>query len=403
MKPSSFLKVFPHALCTGILGAASLHALDLTPPDSTVRASIRGTLDMEMYVTDPPAPGLLFSDDEVFLNPRATLFLDMNLGSHVFASVQARVDRGFDPGVVEDGTARLDEYFVRWTPLDSEALNFQVGKFATVFGNWVPRHLSWENPFITAPVPYENVVGITDLAAPANRAAFLNRKRTPDKKREWLPVIWGPSYAHGAALTGRVETFEYALEVKSASLSSRPSAWEAREVDFDEPTITGRLGWRPNAAWNLGGSFSTGAYLLPVADASLPHGASRGDFSQDTLGFDFSFARHHFELWGELMLSRFEVPRVGDVETLAYYLEARYKVTESLFLAARWNQQFFDDVSDGHGGDTTWDRDLFRVDLSVGYRFNRNLQAKLQYSYGHEGGPGANADHLLAAQMTVRF
>jgi predicted porin len=104
-----------------------------------------------------------------------------------------------------------------------------------------------------------------------------------------------------------------------------------------------------------------------------------------------------------LALSRFEVPRVGDADTLSYFLEAKYKLTESLFLAARWNQQFFDDVGDGRGGSTSWDRDLYRADFAMGYRFNRNLQTKLQYSYGYEGGENANADHLLAAQVTVRF
>lgn len=395
-----------HPLLTLVAWCAlggGLFAIDLTPADSPVHVSLRGTLDAELYVTDSPAPGLLFSDDESFFNPRATLFLDVNVGSHIFASMQARFDRGFDPGVEEDGDARLDEYFIRWTPLDSPALNFQAGKFATVFGNWVPRHLSWDNPFITAPVPYENVVGMTDLAAPLTRAAFLNRKNLADKKREWLTQIWGPSYAHGASVFGRSEEFDYAFEIKSAALSSRPSAWEASDTEWDEPTFTGRVGWRPDVAWNVGTSFSTGAYLQPDRDLLLPRGTDRGDFTQDAIGFDVSYAWHRFELWGELILSRFEVPRVGDTETLSYYVEAKYKLTENLFLAARWNQQFFDDMGDGRGGSTSWDRDLYRADFAVGYRFNRNLQTKLQYSYGHEGGLNANADHLLAAQVTVRF
>ena len=141
----------------------------------------------------------------------------------------------------------------------------------------------------------------------------------------------------------------------------------------------------------------------PIPNGTLPRGTDRDDFRQDTVGFDASYAQHHFELWGEVMLSRFEVPRVGDADTLAYYLEAKYKITESLFVAARWNQQFFDDVPDGSGGAATWDRDLFRADFSVGYRFNRSLQTKVQYSYGHERGPNANGDHLLAAQVTWRF
>jgi hypothetical protein len=384
-------------------GGGALQAIDLLPADSPVQVSVSALVDLETYATDAPAPGLLFSDDEVFFNPRLTLFADLHFGERLSGFVQARLDRGFDPGAREDGDIRLDEYALTWKPFDEPLLNVRVGKFATVFGNWVPRHLSWDNPFITAPVPYENVVGIADHAVPLSQGAFLNRKTIPDKKREWLPVLWGPVYAHGASVFGRIEKFDYAFEIKSASISSRPYAWDARHTDWDAPTVSGRVGYRPSATWNLGSSFSTGAYMLADPDGTLPRGTDRDDFRQDTLAFDVSYARHHFELWGEVILSRFEVPRVGDADTLAYYLEAKYKITESLFVAARWNQQFFDEVADGRGGEGVWDRDLFRADFSVGYRFNRSLQAKVQYSYGHEGGPNANGDHLLAGQVTWRF
>jgi hypothetical protein len=381
----------------------ALRAIELLPGDSPVQVSLSGEVDLETFLSEQPPPGLLFSDDEVFFNPRLTLFADLHFGSHLAGFVQARLDRGFDPGSREDGDIRLDEYSLTWTPLDSPVINVRAGKFATVFGNWVPRHLAWDNPFITAPVPYENVAGIADHNAPLSKEAFLTRKTIPDKKREWLPLIWGPEYAHGASVFGRIEQFDYAFEIKSASLSSRPYAWDARHVDWDAPTVTGRLGYRPNASWNIGTSYSSGAYMLADPNGTLPRGTDRGDFRQDTLGFDASYAHHHFELWGELMLSRFEVPRVGDADTLAYYLEAKYKITESLFVALRWNQQFFDDVSDGRGGSAEWDRDLFRADFAVGYRFNRWLETKLQYSYGQEQGPNANGDNLLAAQVTWRF
>jgi len=395
--------LFFAVVLAGLGASPALRAYDLLPDDWPVRISVSALVDLETYYSDGLPPGLLFPDDEVFFNPRLTLFADLHFGSHLAGFVQARLDRGFDPGAREGGDVRLDEYALTWTPLDEPVINVRVGKFATVFGNWVPRHLSWDNPFITAPVPYENVFGIADHIAPPSKGAFLTRKTVPDKKREWLPLIWGPEYAHGASVLGRIEDFDYAFEIKSASISSRPYAWDARHVEWDAPTVTGRLGYRPDASWNLGASFSTGAYMLADPHDTLPRGTDRGDYRQDTLGFDASYAHHHFELWGELMLSRFEVPRVGDAGTVAYYLEAKYKITESLFVAARWNQQFFDEVSDGRGGEAAWDRDLFRADFSVGYRFNRSLESKLQYSYGHEGGPNANGDHLLAAQVTWRF
>lgn len=377
--------------------------LDLLPPDSPLGVSLRGMLDLEFYASQRPPPGLLFENDTAFFNPRMTLFADLHAGRHLAGFVQARFDRGFDPGAKPDGDARLDEYYLRWTPWDEPVVNLQAGKFATVFGAWVPRHLSWDNPFITAPAAYENVIGVGDVGAPPTVGAFLNRRNLPDNKPGWMPVIWGPSYASGASWFGRVGRADYAFEVKNAGLSSRPGSWQADETGFSAPTWTGRLGYRPSASWNLGASGSTGAYVVRDPQNVLPAGSDRGDFRQHVLGLDAAYARHHIELWSELILSRFEVPAVGHADTLAYFVEAKYKITESLFAALRWNQQFFSSVGAPAGGETVWDRDLSRVDAALGWRFNRWLQAKVQYSYGTEPGPNRNGRNLLATVLTLRF
>ena len=116
-----------------------------------------------------------------------------------------------------------------------------------------------------------------------------------------------------------------------------------------------------------------------------------------------SYAWRHWQLWSEVFCSRFEVPNVGDADTLAYYIEAKYKITTQLFAALRWNQQFFGDVPDGAGGQTAWDRDAWRVDAALGCRFTRHLQGKLQYSYTHQKGPLQQGAQLVAAQVTLKF
>ena len=68
---------------------------------------------------------------------------------------------------------RLDEYAIRVSPLKDIPLSVQVGKFGTVVGNWVPRHYSWDNPFINAPLPYENVTGVWDSEAPEDVDVLL--------------------------------------------------------------------------------------------------------------------------------------------------------------------------------------------------------------------------------------
>jgi hypothetical protein len=395
------------ALTVGARAQEFLDKLDdrlfLEIPKINFRTDLSVLADIEGYTIDQNAPGLLFSNHDVLIQPRLSLFLDTRLGDHLYSFVQVRVDRGFDPGSSPSGAVRADEYLLRYTPFDHPWLNLQVGKFATVYGSFVARHDSWNNPFINAPLPYENITIASDQVVAGSPAAFLARKNKVDQKNIWVPILWGPSYASGASIFGTVDRFDYAFEVKNAGLSSRPAYWDFVDWSLSHPTFSGRVGYRPNAAWNIGANGSVGPYLILDPGEEKTFGVKMGDFNQITLGPDVSFAWRHWQFWGEAMASRFEVPYVGDADTLAYYLETKYKFTPELFGAVRWNQQFFEDVPNGAGGKTPWDRDMWRVDSALGYRFTRHMQAKLQYSYTHQKGPFQQGEQMAALQFTLKF
>jgi hypothetical protein len=364
-------------------------------------SELSGLLDLEGYYVDQRPPGLLF-EDESFFNRRLSLFLDTQLGPHLYSFVQARLDRGFDPGE-KDFEARADEYLLRWTPWNDSRLNLQFGKFATVVGSWVQRHDSWQNPLITAPLPYENLTPVSDDDIPNSPADFLGRRRVPDAKDSWLPVIRGPAYTTGWSLFGTLGQFDYAFELKNAAISSQPYSWQLDNSLWQDPTVSGRLGLRPGPDWNHGVSFSVGAYLSQEAADALPPGKRISDYNQFTAGYDVGYAWQRWQLWGEVFLTRFEVPNVGNADLLAYYVEAKFKISSGLYAAARWNQEFFGSVNDGLGGQEAWGNDMYRIDLALGYRFTRHLQGKLQYSFGHRNAALQQGEQLAAAQVTVKF
>lgn len=387
-------------------------ALRVESPDGLLRAELSGLFDLEGYYIDQRPPGLIFGGGDSFVNPRLTLFLDAHLGKQLYGFVQARFDRGFDPRA--PGGARADEWFLRWTPRADGVVNLQAGKFATVVGNWVPRHDSWQNPFINAPLPYENVTTISDGASADSPEELVARRHLPDKKYAWVPLIWGPSYATGLAAFGNVAWFDWAVEVKNASLSSRPKEWNPDVRGFDEPTGSARVGVRPDAMWAFGASASSGPYLRAQGERTLYDFADPGDVRQTVVGVDGRFAWRHLEVWSEVFLGRFDAPincgfckytpaHVQDADTLAYYLEARYRHGAKLFTAVRWNQQFFGDIDDRSGGTVPWDNDAWRVDTAIGWRFDRHLQAKLQYSFSQQVGTLQQGEQLVAAQLTLKF
>ena len=376
-------------------------ALTFSGFNNVLRARLSGTVDLEAYHFQQPAPGLIDSNIDNLFNPRLTLFLDAQAGSQFYFFAQSRLDREFDPST-HGAQVRLDEYALRFTPWDDGRFNLQVGKFATVVGNFVQRHLSWENPFVNAPLVYENITLISDKQAPTSPLDFVQRFE-PAGKYEFNPVIWGPSYASGVSISGRLGKFDYAAEMKNSALSSRPESWSVTEVGLGDPTFSGRLGFRPNEAWSFGVSASDGTYFRPEAESTLPRGRDIGDYRELVLGQDISFAWHHLQIWAEFYEARFQVPRVGDADTFAYYVEAKYKFTPQLFGALRWNQQLFGDVPDGGGGQIHWGQDLGRIDAALAYRFTPHTQLKIQYSFQHETTGQEEDNHLVAAQFTIRF
>jgi hypothetical protein len=376
-------------------------ALTISVFHDNVRARLSGLIDLEFFRLDQPPIGLINTDDHFLFNPRLTLFLDTQLGPHLYFFIQTRIDRGFDPG--DAGVqVRLDEYALRFTPWDNGALNIQIGKFATVVGNWVERHHSWENPFITAPLPYENLTAVSDIVVPLSTYYFVNQP-TPTERYEHNPLIWGPSYATGLSAAARLGRFDLAIEIKNSALASRPGVWTALDSGFSEPTISGRAGFRPNESWNFGFSASSGPYYRPEAGRLLPRGMDVEDFHELVLGQDISFAWRHWQFWAEFYEVRFEVPRVGDADTFAYYLEAKYKFTPQLFAALRWNQQLFGTVQDVTGQSMRWGKDVWEIDGAVAYRFTAHTQLKLQYTFQDERSASEKFNHTFAAQFTVRF
>ncbi len=238
---------------------------------------------------------------------------------------------------------------------------------------------------------------------------YINRGRLEDEKFEYLPITWAPSYASGISASGRFGVFEAAVELKNASLSSRPESWDLTQIGFEHPTVSARAAVRPNEMWNFGFSASKGAYFRPEAESTLPSGKGLGDYDQIVLGQDISFAWHHLQIWAECYESRFEVPTLGsgpefNADALSYHIEAKYKFLPQLAGALRWNQQFFSDAPDAFGdGGVPWWHDIWRVDTALIYRLTEHTQLKVQYNLQHEDGTGRGYGHTFATQITVRF
>lgn len=368
-------------------------------PDDAWRARVSGLMTLEGYQLEQPPPGLLFTEGDALFNPRLVLYLDAQQGPALSAFAQVRVDRGFDPGTGHL-RGRLDEYALRVAPWADARCSVQVGQFATVIGNWVGRHDARDNPFVTAPLPYEHLTAIYDAEAPASREAFVFP--AGEERYDFNPIVWGPAYATGVAVSGRRGRFDLSVEVKNTGPSARPEAWSITRTGFDHPAYAARVGFRPDLRWNFGFSASDSAYFRSSADRTLPAGTGRGDFRERLFAHDARFAWRHLQVWAEAFHATFDVPRVGTVRTTAAYLETKYKWTPQLYSALRVNRQVFSNLDTARGS-RPWSPSLWRFDTALGYRFSAYIDLKLQASAQHEDGGSRHATLHYAAQLNVRF
>ena len=97
------------------------------------------------------------------------------------------------------------------------------------------------------------------------------------------------------------------------------------------------------------------------------------------------------------------MPRLGFEDVLAYYIEAKYKLTPQLFAALRWNQELFGSGRDATDRPVARPPDIARVDLAAGYRFSAHTQLKLQYSLARGNFISTHLGSTFTAQFTLRF
>ena len=132
--------------------------------------------------------------------------------------------------------------------------------------------------------------------------------------------------------------------MKNSALSSHPDSW--KELNFSHPTVTARVGYRPDAAWAFGLSASRGGWAQVNAV-----GVDRDDLVQNSLGLDVRWARHDWIISGEMVLTEFETMSSGDLQAASWVDQSRYKVSPGVCLAALLGTLFANDAVGTGGAD----------------------------------------------------
>lgn len=381
--------------------------LVFSSPDGFLFTQASFQLDLWYYYRDDEGgpPGFFFVSPEKNweLSPRLTARIDTFLGDALRIHAKIRWDDGVHPGVAffyDDHTEiRLDEAY-----LDYEInphLRLKADRYTPFMGNFLSRQNSWDMGTISYPLLYENVTSVSDIFPPSSAENFANRRNLPDNKLVWIPLMWAPLYPYGASLYGSYESWNYALNFNNSAPSSRGIVWN--DFDFDYPTWSGRLAYRWGPEFALGLNASKGPYLLPFEADRLPPRTSPNDYHQTFVGVDAQWSYRDWEVWAELYLNEYDIPNVADdAEFLSYYVEVRRQIAPKGWVAAHWNQEIYEKIQTSNGL-VDWDNETIRLDLTMGHRFMRHAQFKVQYSYQRQEATFQNGRQFFVTEFTLRL
>jgi len=309
---------------------------------------------------------------------RLRLFADIFLGDHVYTLIEVRSDRGAAPsnGSIK---ARVEQAYLRLTD-GGGGLGAQVGRFASPFGAYPLRHLGVADPFLRPPLPYDYRTTMASSHVPPDAADFVSWKNWPEFFRlPGAPPVWEVPYQWGAMLFGRLGPIDLRVAAMNSAPSSEPDAWGFDWDRFRAPSWVVGARSRLSASLEVGASYNRGPWMeeitagtiVPQPGAPTP---SFRDYAQELVSIDFALARGAWVVRGESMLDLWEVPNLAErPKEILYSLEVQRDLTAGLFAATRVGYVDFRPVDLGGGaGQADWDRDVYRVEGSLGYRLVRN-------------------------------
>ena len=286
-------------------------------------------------------------------------------------------------------------WYVRFNPLASGVVSIQAGRIPPVFGTYARRSYPQDNPLIGDPLMYQYLTTVRADAMPGS-ADDLARMRA----RGWLvqypvgnpapysglPIVAASRWDTGIQARFGTQTLEGAVALTVGTLSN-PLVKE----DNETRQLAGHLVWRPMPALTVGVSAAHGGFLGRDVLAARPDVRDTSSHQQ-AFGLDAEASWGRWLIRGEFVANQWTVPPIDapvitqPLAARAGYIEARFRVRPRFYVAARGDRIWFSSILTS-SGDMTWDADVSRLELGVGYTIRRGLLVKSSVlSHWRDGG-----------------
>jgi hypothetical protein len=358
------------------------------------QVQLNGSVDLEVSYGGENSSFVKNEIVNEFRNPHLginqfNLFLFADLGSDFFFNGRLQWDTW---GTGKLNPARLSLAFLSWEPLDMP-VNISVGRFINPFGLYPRRQLASENAFVNGPLAYNYFINISDTRGFWPAAGQSGAYGSDDVG---LTTLYLGGYATGAMADWIVSenNLNVTVGITNAALTS-----PRNYTNLQNAAVIGRIGFSPFIFWQHGISFSYGSFLQKNAVNASFDRLER--FRQMVIGTDWVMAYTYFELSGEFIYAKWDVPGstasgfktnfTGELATFSltnysYYVDLKYEppIFTGAYIAARYEAMVFEKYD--HPATLSqiplnpWDNNLMRYSFALGYKISRSVLIKAAVS-----------------------
>lgn len=281
---------------------------------------------------------------------------------------------------------------VSWIPED-KPVSLSVGRFISPFGLYPKRQLASDNLFVTPPLAYSYFVNVSERLGMNIGAGNTGTYTVDNSSDVGLTTVYFGGYNTGGLFNWTI--VEQTLNLELAAIN----AAVASPVDYTNLANAAgiaRLSFQPWAFWRQGISASHGSFMQ--SDPLNTDFEKLERFRQTVVATDLVLGYSYFELSGEFMFSRWNVPcwlpGVGfytdpdgdltefDMENYTGYADLKFEppfLTGS-YVAVRYDIMRFQKFDSVGGEKKPWDHDVDAYAVALGYKLTRNVLFKVVYA-----------------------
>jgi hypothetical protein len=285
-------------------------------------------------------------------------------------------------------------FYARWKPVDTQDFTVHAGRIPPVIGAFARHAYGRDNLVAGLPLAYQYLTSLRPDALP-ERGSDILRMRARGWQSSFpvgsatpapgIPLISGSRWDTGISATWRRGW----IEAAAAATVGSPAIPTMRETNTGRQW-SGRLATHLPQGLSVGLSAARAPWIEDDVLRLVPEETPRRS-NQTVLGVDAEFGRGPWLVRHEWWQAAFDVPLAAEQANVrlgawSAFIEGRYRFHPRWQSAVRLERLSFSDILADGGLPTSWDADVDRAEVVLGFRATRYAELRIGYQQNWRDG-----------------